>query len=414
MSNITIAAERKDERLSSIRVYVNGLAPVQLGTKVKYQRLRLNAGTIPTRDWDHRISRPSAAYSRRDGGMLQRAIDLICLNAQRAYLECPTKTAKAVRGRYDELLGKSRQIERKSTFLLDLVNGWITRGGKSDHTHHTYLGFARKVEEYERKWRTRIDLATARTEDLEALLQWVRKRYKLAMNTMATQQKFMNKALNEVRATGTVTCPNVKHWSFTTPKKEILDWSDLAKLVDYQPRTRTEASAQTLLVAICLSSVRISDVWLHLRSIQMRNGVLCSDFIVTKNSARHPVSVSPIVFEPVRCLLLRNGMPEHVSEIHIRRSVKALLQAAGISKHIEVHSLRRSFVSLFLSLGLIPDHLLARVFTGHSMTGEKSIFHAYNHASMLTAQKTVIQLLRMVDAKQTSGLRLLSAEICEW
>jgi hypothetical protein len=98
----------------------------------------------------------------------------------------------------------------------------------------------------------------------------------------------------------------------------------------------------------------------------------------------------------------------------VRRSIKDLVQAVGIEKHIEVHSLRRSFVSLFLSLGVVPDHLLARVFTGHRMAGEKSVFHAYNHASMVTAQRTVIQMLRLVDRKQTAGIELLSPAVCDF
>ncbi len=412
MSNLTITLEEQDERTSTVKIYVNGLAPIRAGGRVKYQRLRLNAGVIPTRDWDHRMGRPSAAFSRRDGGTLHRTIDLTCLNVQRAYMECPVKTAKAVRARYDELLGRKHQVAHTSTFLLDIVEGWIRKGEMSNHTQHTYSGFARKVEDHERRSRAKLDLSVVTTQELEAFLQWIRKSYKLASNTMATQQKFVNKALNEVRGSGVPVCKNVKVYGFTTPKKDILDWEDLAKICTYVPKSRTEANAQTLLVAICLSSVRISDIWLHLRSIEKRSGVLCSDFIVTKNASKHPVNVSPIVFEPVRLLLERNGTPPHVSEIHVRRSIKALLAAVGITKHVQVHSLRRSFVSLSLSLGLIPDHLLARVFTGHRMVGEKSIFHSYNHASMGVAQKTVIALLRMIDPKQTGGLQLLSEEVC--
>lgn len=412
MSNLTIALERKDDTTSTVKVYVTGLSPVMVGGKLKYQRLRFNAGVITTKDWDSRVGRPSAAFSRRDGGTLQRSIDLTCLNVQRAYLEVAVKTAKAVRERYDELLGKKRQVETKSTMLTDLVDGWIAKGGVSDHTRHTYIGFGRKVREYERSIGSRIDLSRASTEELEELLHWIRRAFKLASNSMASHQKFLNKALNEVRNSGvTGLSKNIKLFGFSTPKKDILDWADLAKIVSYQPQSRTEANAQTLLVAICLSSVRISDVWLHLRTIKKR-GVLCSDFIVTKNSGRHPVSVSPIVFEPVRLLIDRNGLPPHVSEIHIRRSIKALVSAVGINKNIEVHSLRRSFVSLFLSLGLIPDFLLARVFTGHRMMGEKSIFHAYNHSSMTIAQRTIIELLRRVDPKLTGGLELLSNEVC--
>ncbi len=411
MNMISVVLEEKDDQVSRIRVLVNGLAPIVSNGRTKYQRLRFAAGTIPTKDWDMRANRPSAAFSKRDGGVLHRAVDTLCLNVQRAYTESTVKTAFAVRLRYDDLLGRRRVQERASTLLLDIVQSWIDKRCMADHTIHTYIGFQRKVADYERRSGI-VDLARVNPQDLVDLLRWVQRNYKLAHNSMASIQKLLNKALNEARANGVQTCPKAKLFAYTTPKKEVLDWADLAKILAYQPTTRTEANAQTMLVAIALSSVRISDIWLHLRSIETRSGILCSDFIVSKNASRHPVSVSPIVFEPVRNLLEKNGMPAHVSEIHIRRSIKALLTAVEIRKDPEVHSLRRAFVSLFLSLGLIPDHLLARVFTGHRMMGEKSIFHAYNHASMLVAQKTVIQLLRMVDVKQMSGIQLISEKVC--
>lgn len=413
MNNISVAVERKDEQSSIIKIYVNGMAPVEGKGKVKYQRLRLNAGTIPTKDWDFRAGRPSASFSKRDGGTLHRSIDLKCLYVQRAYLECLTKTAEAVRDRYDELLGLKRQIARTSTFLLDIVRGWINRGDKSAHTLSTYVVFSRKVEDYERKHATKVDLAKATTEGLLAFLLWSMSTYRLAPNTMASMQKMVNMALNEVRSADVSVCKNVKLYAFRTPKKDVLEWSEIARVINHTPKSRTEANAQTILVALCLSGARISDTWLLLKTISMRGGVLCSDFTCTKNADRHPVAVSPIIFEPVRSLLEKNGIPEHISDKHIRISIKKLLVAVGIEKSIEVHSLRRSFVSLFLSLGVVPDHLLARCFSGHAMSsGAKSIFHAYNHATMTTAQRTVIQLLRMVPENQTGGIRLLSEEVC--
>ena len=413
MSNISVALEKKDEQTSVIKVYVNGMAPVEVRGKVKYQRLRLNAGTINTKDWDFRVGRPSASFTKRDGGTLQRSIDLKCLYVQRAYLECPTKTAEAVRERYDELLGRKRQIARTSTLLLDIVRGWFEKGDKSAHTLSTYVVFSRKVEDYERKHGIKLDLAKVTTEELQAFLRWSMSRFHLAPNTMASLQKLVNMALNEMRTAEVSVCKNVKLYAFRTPKKDVLEWPELARVIAYVPKSRTEANAQTILVALCLSAARISDTWQLLKTIGMRGGVLCSDYTCTKNADRHPVAVSPIIFEPVRALLEKNGMPEHISDKHIRISVKKLLVAVGIEKSIEVHSLRRSFVSLFLSLGVVPDHLLARCFSGHAMSsGAKSIFHAYNHATMTTAQRTVIQLLRMVDTKQTGGIQLLSGAMC--
>lgn len=414
MNHITVALEAMNNDLSRIRIHVTGMAPISKGGRTRYQRLRFAAGTIPTKDWDTRMKRPSAAYSRRDGGMLHRSIDLTYLNVQRAYLEAPRKTAEAIRDRYNELLGIKRIEERGSTLLYDVVEGWVAKRAMADHTIHTYIGFNRKVDEYQRRSKVCIDLATVEQSVLVEFLNWVQGTKGLAHNSMASVQKLLNKALHEVRASGVNTCPKLREFGYKTPKKDVLDWLDLAKVISFQPRSAKEARAQTMLVAMALSSVRISDLWKHLGSIRSRSGCLCSDFVVSKNAGRHAVSVSPIVFEPVRVLLARNGQPHRISEIHVRRSIKDLVQAVGIEKHIEVHSLRRSFVSLFLSLGVVPDHLLARVFTGHRMAGEKSVFHAYNHASMVTAQRTVIQMLRLVDRKQTAGIELLSPAVCDF
>lgn len=407
--------ERKDDRSSFVKVYVNGMAPLVMGGRVKYQRLRFNVGVINTKDWDSQSARVTTAYSRKDGGNLQREIDLKMLYIGRAYHESIEKTPEAVRERYLELLGRKRRVVQKSTLLLDIVRGWITKGGKAGHTIRTYLVFSRKVEDYEAKLGRKLDLGSVTTDELDAFLQWCMATYELAGNTMASIQKLVNKGLNEARAANVIVCGNVKRYSFRAPDKQILEWSELAQVLAYSPQSKTEATAQTILVTLCLTGARISDTYRLFDSIEVRNGVLCAAFTCHKNEARHPVAVSPIIFEPVRQLIERNGLPDKISEKHIRTSVKRLLASAGVKKSIEIHSLRRSNVSLFLGLGTLPDHLWARCFTGHAIGGgARSIFHAYNRATMASAHRTVVQLLRMVDTKHTGGLQLLSEAVCSF
>jgi len=40
------------------------------------------------------------------------------------------------------------------------------------------------------------------------------------------------------------------------------------------------------------------------------------------------------------------------------------------------------------------------------------MLHSYNHAGMMMVQRTMIEMLRLVDIKQTGGLQLLSEEVC--
>ena len=415
MSTISVAVERKDDEHSVIKVYVNGMAPVVVAGRARYQRLRLTVGVIPTKDWDPRSGRPTMAFNRRDGGALQREIDLKVLNIGRAYHEAPVKTPVAVRDRYMELIGRKRREETRSTMLVDVVNGWVGKLDKSPDTVRTYRAFGEKIAAYEQRTGTRLDMAQTRTEDLEAFLAWCSTRYRLGPNTLASAQKLLNKALNELRAANTPVCGPIKRYAFRAPDRQILEWEDLVRVTAYIPKNRTEASAQTILVGLCLTGARISDTYRLFDSIAKRSGVLCGEFVCHKNESRFPVRVSPIVFEPVRDLIERNGLPGKVSEKHIRQMVSRLLLSVGVEKDIEVHSLRRSFVSLFLGLGVIPDHLLARCFTGHAIAGgARSIFHGYNRATMAQAHRTVIQLLRLVPAEQTGGLTLLSQEVCSY
>lgn len=413
MSTISVGIERKDDSRSFIKIYVNGMAPVEVGGRVRYQRLRFNAGVIRTKDWDTRSGRLTSAFSRQDGGNLQREIDLKVLSIGRAYHEVDVKTPKAVRERYLELLGRKKQVVKKSPRLLDIVRGWIERADKDPHTIRTYIVFGRKIEEFEKRCGRRLDLTSATPDDLDAFLLWCETTFLHAGNTMASLQKLVNKGLLEARSANLTACSNVKRYVFRAPDKEVLEWSELDQVLAYSPKSKTEATAQTILVGLALSGARISDVYRLFDSIEERNGVLCASFVCRKNEGRHPVSVSPIIFEPVRELVERNGLPEQVSEKHIRASIRQLLERVGVQKDIQIHSLRRSFVSLFLGLGVVPDHLLARCFTGHSIGGgARSIFHNYNRATMASAHRTVVQLLRLVPVEQTGGMALLSDAVC--
>ena len=408
MNNIAVGLHAKNATISVVRVTVSGFTPIAQGGRTVYGRLRIKVGEIPTSQWDGRFHRPTAAFSRRDGGALHRSIDMAVLNLQRAYHEATMKTTSAVRIRYDELLGKRIVTRKGSTLLSEVVQNWSLDRTKNEATLITYRVFLKKLKDYERNTGVNIDMAHTTQGELQGFLSWCVDKDSLSLNSAWKLQKAVNKAIGEVKKEGVRLDP-ISVYAYRTPRKEVLDWEDVARIVRYEPRTRSEADYQVIVVAMALSSVRISDLWLFLRNIDRRGGLLCSEVVVTKHP--HP-TISPIVFEPLRVLLERNGMPAYRTEQLVRRGVAKLLRSIGIGKQVQIHSLRRSFVSNFLALGLIPDHLLARVFTGHAISGDRSIFHRYNHAGMLTAQMTVIQLLRMVDTKQTGGLELLSDHVC--
>lgn len=154
-----------------------------------------------------------------------------------------------------------------------------------------------------------------------------------------------------------------------------------------------------------LSSCRISDVWKLFKTIEVRNNILCAKFICTKKPSPE---VMLIIFRPVSDMMVDGFTPYRISEQKMREGFRRLLTLAGVDgKHITPHDLRRSFVTNFLSLGIFPDHLLAVVFTGHKMTGERTIFHGYNQANIAASQKTLLSLLKMVQTEDLAGVELV-------
>lgn len=412
MNNLSISLV-PNNGVASVRVTINGLAATIDAKGMKsYPRISLTAGSIPEKEWDAKKERPKASFSRTDGGNLHRAIDTVYAMAARAYIEAENKTAEAVKTRFNELSGKGQVVVKRNPSLLSsIVEGWIASDEVKDGTKATYRVFMDRVAAYERASGKTMDLAKVKQEDLLGLLSYMTKKG-FAPNTISGTRKHLNKAVLQVRKEG-IQIERVEGFGFKTVKKEVLDWADLGKLNAYEPATRSELVYKTMAMAFALSSVRISDIYqfLHPDNIKVRGGILCSEFVVTK--APHP-TVCPIVFEPVRKLLEELGEPvPHRSEQLLRRGIAKLLINAGITKKLEIHSIgRRSFVSNFLALGVLPDHLLARVFTGHSMSTERGIFHAYNHATMGVALRSVVTLLGMVPKEQTGGLELLSDRVC--
>ena len=146
-----------------------------------------------------------------------------------------------------------------------------------------------------------------------------------------------------------------------TGPKEILDRSDLKKVIDFEAKGRLMQDAQTICIAMALTSIRISDLDRLFDNIALRSGVYCSQFKCSK----HPnPEVAPIIFSPVQKLIQRNGMPKKRHENITREAVQSLIKLSGVNKHVELHSLRRSFVSNFLSLGVVPDYSIGPCFHG--------------------------------------------------
>jgi hypothetical protein len=282
------------------------------------------------------------------------------------------------------------------SMLSDMVARWV-EGGKAS-TAKQYKSFATMLL----RRGCDVDMAQATDADMVRVLGALSKG--LAPNTAWSRQKLLNKAIREANKAGRSLATLHAAKLRTATGKEVLSWGELAVLLMYRPLSPSEADYKTIAVGMALTGCRIGDLWQMLGSIQERDGVRCALFKCNKPPHRE---VSPIVFAPFGECLEKYGIPWQRAEQKVRVGVQGVVRAAGIAKHIELHSLRRSFITNFLSLGVVPEHLLAKVFTGHSMGGELRIFHGYDRATFGTHQRTVMQLLRIVEEARTGGVRLL-------
>lgn len=144
-------------------------------------------------------------------------------------------------------------------------------------------------------------------------------------------------------------------------------------------------------------------------SIKVRGGFLSSSFICSKNEGTSKqVSVAPLIFLPVQKLLDNYGVPVRRAEPVLRRGVNRLLEHVGIQRHVMIHDLRRAAITNYLSLGVLPAHLIAKVFTGHALSsGGDKAFWGYGRSTMASSHRTIYNLLKMVPLDQTAGIRLV-------
>ncbi|HEY0976112.1 MAG TPA: hypothetical protein VGE21_01470 [Flavobacteriales bacterium] len=408
MAKINVNVEQKHGK-NSVRLTVTGFAPIEVEGKLKYERLSYSLGTIDVDGWDEVISRPTREHSKKDGGMLHRSIDRTCSLLERAFVESPEKTMTAVRSRYEDLAGlKTIKVVKASLNAVAIVRAWENEA-ENYNTMRSYRVFASKLEEYQKKKAAILDLDKMKQGDLLNLMEWLAKRDGINSNSQGTQRKHINKLVNQVRKKhGLSHLMPIEGFRFRTTPKEVLDWSDVRRIVDHTPATKSEADYRVLCLLYLLTSIRISDTWQCLKAIEVRNNILCSTFRTTKGD----VEVSPIIFEPLRVALEANGGEvAYRTEQLIRRGIAKLLAKLELP-NVQVHSMRRSFVGNFLFLGL-SDHSLAKVFTSHSMnSGDSKIFHSYNHSSLAVAQRSILNQLRNVPLSETCGVELLSDKVC--
>lgn len=336
--------------------------------------------------WNGTLSPRTPDYLRTSKiieGEYQRALDL--------HAEDPTVTAKEL----CERLKTGAKASGES--LWDLVASW-EREAKTKGTASQYRHTLRRLKEH-----GDLDLRSASDKDFEDLLKELSKGRR--PNTAWNYQKVLNKAIRYSNKRMGRKMETLALVRLETAKDEVvLTWEDLRKIMDFEPASKAEGKVMCAVVGMALTGIRIGDLLSLCGTVDIRDGILCSRFHCSKPPH---LEVSPIIFKPFSELMEQYGLPIYMDRKYLRIAVRTLTDKI-CGKKVKLHSLRRSFITNFLSLGVIPEHLLARVFTGHSLgSGEAKVFHGYNHATLGTAQKTILRLLDLVPPEQTGGVELL-------
>jgi integrase len=334
-------------------------------------------------EWDKKASRirfGAPLYAERNA-----AIERELHRAKKMALEHPHLSARALKERLSLPIPKA-----DSYSLADMIQGWID----ASTAKGTVAGYAH----FKRILPDDLDLRHATDHDVQAFFQRIPYPSK---ETRWTYQKHLNKAIRQANKKLGRNLSTITGLKVPKSQGEILEWSEIRRLLDYTPKDNSEARYQTIAAALVLTGIRIGDLHSLLGTLDIRGGILCAHFHCQKPPH---TEVSPIIFPALERLLVQHGIPTNRDLKEIRDGIRGVVMAAGVSKYIRPHDLRHSFVTNFLDLGVVPEHLLARVFTGHRITGQSKVFHGYNRADLSRAQKTVVRLLELVEGEQTCGV----------
>lgn len=381
--------------------------------KTKYARLRISTGlTIDPTLWDGERGRPSPAYSLADQFRLEQAVQaqVMKLNVARSRAnEEGEVTPERVKEIFQDLNGakKAAPVAAVDCKLIDMVKE-LQGKAQSDLTAASYGAFLKKVEAFDHKIRMSQLTETWR----ERFFNWIRVNHKLKPNSMWTQAKHLNACINEAKARRMNVRIDTSHpFALSTPQTDYLDWSDLNRLVRFEPKTDKLKEIKTIVLAMAFTSARISDLWKVFDTISVRNGVLSAAFHTKKKCGDSNPYVMPVILKPLKDQIEAHGVPKKRSEDGIRVGIRELLEAAGITKGsiIGPHDLRRSFITNFIGLGVFSEILIARIFTGHQLAsnGDLKVMAGYDQADITAKQKTFLKLLGTLDVNDTGGLRLM-------
>lgn len=382
------------------------------GNSKKYSYLRLNTGKrINAIHWDKKHGRPTQEFSLRDNLRLHHFLDeqeKLMSRSIQSLVESPFSieiTPKTVR---EAFLKKSGKVKTRivKVSVPDDIEHFVRYGRLKELTLRNYRGLVHRLREYERFSGNPMVWHTFTQREFDGFLDYI-DGMNYAENSKWGFQKRLVASFNRAKKNGLVP-PSVfleKRFKFETPNKPYLNWEQIALVLAFEPSTPMLKAAKTHFIVLAFSGVRYSDLERLYLNYEEGTAFNFSTFQLVK-------SPSPEVFLPALLPVkeqLKAGMPRMMSNPVLNVQLKALCAQVlpyEIAKEVTCHQLRRSFITNFLSLAVIPEHVIAML-TGHSLRRESRVFHSYNKISLFENTQVFIRLLTAVRPEQTAGIRLV-------
>lgn len=379
---------------------------------LKRQYLRLNTGKkINPKHWDKKASRPTVEFSIKDKLKLHQFLDQqeqLMSQAIQLLVESPFEveiTPQKVKSVFLKKAGKLRTRVVKVSVIED-IEQFIATSDLKDLTTKNYNGLVHQLRNFERVNNRTLYWHEFNQKVFDSFLDFLASQnYKAS--TLWGFQKRLIACFNRAKKRELIP-PSLfleKRFKYKTPDKSHLNWEQVAAVLNYTCETEALRETQVHFAVLALTGVRYSDLEKFYLNYEPGSAFGFSSFHVTK----HP---SPEILVPALLPIkraLKDSIPKVPSNPQLNVKLKALcaqVMPYSVAKEVTCHSLRRSFITNFLSLSIIPEHVLAKL-TGHALSRERRVFHSYNKISLYENAQVFVRLVSTIDTKQTGGLRLV-------
>lgn len=381
-------------------------------TNPKYSYLRINIGRrINPANWDKQQGRPTLSYSIKDHLRLHHYIEeqqRLMQNAIQNLLDTPSipyLTTQLIKKEYEKRIGKVKS-HKISVAVTEDIADYIQNGNERELTRTNYGGLLNQLKEFERLRNAKLYWHEFNQVIFDEFLDFLSKNnYK--PTTLWGYQKRLLASFNRAKKRNLIPA-NIeieKRFKYKTPHKGYLNWEQVAKVLAYKPQNEAMRSAHVHFTVLVLTGIRYNDLWCFYANYERGTAFDFSHFELSKTP--NPEVLVPALL-PIR-KVMQEGIPSVPSNSNLNHRLKVLCAQVlpqQVAEHVTCHTLRRSFITNFLSLAIIPEHVIAML-TGHTIGGQHRVFYSYNKVTLFENAQVFVRLVSSVAVQHTGGLRLV-------